>query len=220
MKGDAIDWLRFLIAEEIERTDDANVLFRGNSILTKAMDSYMKMVGMEYLENVLGNVLREIVDEKISCEVDPTRIEKKDQLKQNWSKLIGYAVAIWNNIENSRTSIPREMRILFNFIQKKVTEKFGTSNSKMQMVRFTSVSGFLFLRLFCPCILNPKLFGLAKDYADNKTSRTLTLLAKTLQCLANLASFGVKEPYMVDMNSFIMVSSISILRYFGCASRC
>ncbi len=43
------------------------------------------------------------------------------------------------------------------------------------------------------------------DFADPKTARTLTLLAKTLQCLANLANFGVKEPYMVEMNSFIMV---------------
>eukprot|EP00158_Paraphelidium_tribonemae_P009374 Partr_v1_DN28848_c0_g2_i3_m33871 putative GTPase Activating protein len=200
----AIDWLKFLIDNEVSNTEDANVLFRGNSILTKGMDAYMKLVGMEYLESVLGNVLREIVDEKVACEVDPTRVDKKDVLKNNWSKLMGYAIAIWNSIEESKTRIPREMRILFSYIQQKVTEKYGTVSSKTQMVRFTSVSGFLFLRLFCPCILNPKLFGITRDYADVKTSRTLTLLAKTLQCLANVASFGVKEPYMVDMNSFIM----------------
>jgi Ras GTPase-activating protein 1 len=38
---------------------------------------------------------------------------------------------------------------------------------------------------------------------DEKTGRTLTLLAKTLQNLANLVEFGQKEPYMLPMNEMI-----------------
>lgn len=32
-------------------------------------------------------------------------------------------------------------------------------------VRYTAVSAFVFLRLFAPAILNPKLFGLRPEYA-------------------------------------------------------
>ena len=45
--------------------------------------------------------------------------------------------------------------------------------------------------------------GLA-DHPDDRTRRSLTLIAKSLQCLANLSSFGVKEQYMVPMNDFMM----------------
>ena len=42
-----------------------------------------------------------------------------------------------------------------------------------------------------------------KEHPDMKTSRTLTLLAKTLQNLSNLCEFGYKEAYMKDMNELI-----------------
>ena len=32
-------------------------------------------------------------------------------------------------------------------------------------MRYTAVSAFIFLRLFAPAILNPKLFGLRPEYA-------------------------------------------------------
>jgi Ras GTPase-activating protein 1 len=36
-----------------------------------------------------------------------------------------------------------------------------------------------------------------------RTARCLTLVAKTLQNLANMVDFGLKEAYMKDMNVFI-----------------
>jgi len=64
-------------------------------------------------------------------------------------------------------------------------------------------SGFVFLRFFCPAILDPSLFGMAVEHPDQNTGRTFTLVAKTLQNLANLVEFGAKEPFMADMNVFI-----------------
>lgn len=45
--------------------------------------------------------------------------------------------------------------------------------------------------------------GLNSALMDSQVSRTLTLLAKTLQNLANLIEFGQKEPYMIPLNGFI-----------------
>jgi hypothetical protein len=98
-------------------------------------------------------------------------------------------------------------------------ERFNQSREdNYTSVRYTSVSGFLFLRLICPAVLNPKLFGLVRESIEPKTARTLTLLAKTLQCLSNLANFGVKEPFMIEMNSFIMDQSHRMMEFIDLIS--
>lgn len=37
--------------------------------------------------------------------------------------------------------------------------------AQAEVVKYTAVSAFVFLRLFAPAILNPKLFGLRPEYA-------------------------------------------------------
>jgi hypothetical protein len=52
----------------------------------------------------------------------------------------------------------RELRQVFHNLQKSVTDKWGSSH----IARYTSISGFIFLRLFGPAILGPKLFEIMK----------------------------------------------------------
>ena len=42
------------------------------------------------------------------------------------------------------------------------------------------------------------------DHPTDVLARNLTLIAKTIQNLANMSEFGQKEPYMHSMNSFIL----------------
>lgn len=52
----------------------------------------------------------------------------------------------------------------------------STTIAQTEVVKYTAVSAFVFLRLFAPAILNPKLFGLRPEYAvgyhDNVVSDT------------------------------------------------
>lgn len=212
-QGLSVDWIKFLINDEVYSTENMFVLFRGNSLLTKALDCYMKMTCLEYLENTIGKALREICEQKVYCELDPTRLDKGEDTRNHYKKLHSYATMLWRRIESSTESIPKELRIIFNHLQKVVLQRFGQSERRFSQVRYTSVSGFIFLRLFCPAILNPKLFGITRDFPDPKTARTLTLLAKTMQCLANLSNFGIKEPFMIEMNSFIMDHSHQLTEF-------
>ncbi len=44
-------------------------MFRGNSLVTKGLDAYMKLVATPYLERVLGPTIRDIYTYKKTCEV-------------------------------------------------------------------------------------------------------------------------------------------------------
>ena len=50
-------------------SDDAHLLFRGNSLATKAMEAFMKLVGEKYLLDTLRQVITRVVDAGLDCEV-------------------------------------------------------------------------------------------------------------------------------------------------------
>ena len=198
-------------------TAEANLLFRGNSLLTKALDSHMRRLGKEYLEDTLGQKMRDIEESDPECEVDPHRVRNPDDLSRNWRNLISLTENIWQAISGSASRCPPELRIIMRRIRDCAEERYGDF---LQTVAYSSVSGFLFLRFFCPSVLNPRLFGLLKgmlplpshgvtsadhglDHPRPRAQRTLTLITKTLQTLANLTTFGNKEPWMEPMNVFL-----------------
>ncbi|KAJ2581240.1 hypothetical protein GGH95_002174 [Coemansia sp. RSA 1836] len=52
-------------------------------------------------------------------------------------------------------------------------------------------------------MLAPKSFGLVGRHPCASSLRVLTLMAKGIQCTANLTDFALKEPYMQPMNTFV-----------------
>jgi len=53
--------------------------------------------------------------------------------------------------------------------------------------------------------MGPKLFMITEENPDLRTTRTLILVAKILQNLANMVEFsGTKEPYMEPLNDLVI----------------
>ncbi|TKA65096.1 hypothetical protein B0A49_08979 [Cryomyces minteri] len=179
---------------------EANLLFRGNTLLTKALDSHMKRLGKEYLEETLAEKLKEISDMDPDCEVDPNRITSAHDLEKKWRRLISCTSDLWTAIRDSVNRCPPELRIIFRHVRACAEDRYGDF---LRSVSYSSVSGFLFLRFFCPAVLNPKLFGLLEDHPSPRARRTFTLIAKSLQGLANMTIFGSKEHWMEPMNQFL-----------------
>ncbi|KAF8865120.1 RasGAP protein-like protein [Acephala macrosclerotiorum] len=179
---------------------EANLLFRGNSLLTQALDFHMRRLGKEYLEEVLSEKIAEINAMNPECEVDPSRIYQGDDIGKNWALLTSLTTNVWEGIASSANRCPPELRQILKYIRAVAEDRYGDF---LRTVTYTSVSGFLFLRFFCPALLNPKLFGLLKDHPQAKAQRTFTLIAKSLQALANLSNFGQKEAWMEPMNRFL-----------------
>ncbi|KAF9156142.1 hypothetical protein BG015_007040 [Linnemannia schmuckeri] len=226
-RGLAVAWLNTLIDEEIAEASPTriNTLFRGNTLLTKALDAYMRLVGTEYLDDTLGDILRNICKNKVACEVDPSRLEKNDDLKTQWRILMLHTRTCWRAVTESVHHFPKELLRVFSHLQRRLTEKFSDPSSSTKanvkgsrspepdlagLARYTGVSGFVFLRLICPAILGPKLFYIVREHPEARAHRTLTLIAKSLQGLANLVTFGSKESWMVPMNEFITENTKSL----------
>ncbi|KHJ33858.1 putative gtpase-activating protein [Erysiphe necator] len=66
----------------------------------------------------------------------------------------------------------------------------------------TLIGGFFFLRFINPAIVTPKSYMLIDGVPAERPRRTLTLIAKMLQNLANKPSYS-KEPYMAKLQPFI-----------------
>jgi len=100
----------------------------------------------------------------------------------------------------SSEACPRTLRYVCYCLQRNVMQKWPNE----RFVKTRAVSGFIFLRLLCPAILNPRSFNLISEPPPPAASRSLIMIAKCLQNLANLVEFGAKESYMEVVNPFIL----------------
>ncbi|RVD83765.1 uncharacterized protein DFL_005543 [Arthrobotrys flagrans] len=194
---------------------EANILFRGNSLLTKAVEAHMARYAKEYMDETIGGHVKRIAEEDLYCEVDPMKCKNQDEIKQNWKTLNSLVRNLWQSICYSGHKCPLEVKKVLYHIRLCVEEKFGGIISGPT---YSSVSGFLFLRFFCPAIMNPKMFGLLKDHPGTRAQRTLTLVAKSLQGLANMTTFGVKEPWFEPMNEFLVEHNGEFKKYIDSVS--
>ncbi|GAA6028158.1 hypothetical protein JCM8097_006889 [Rhodosporidiobolus ruineniae] len=193
----------------------AAILFRGNTILTKSVELYLRLIGSEYLDASIGEPIRRICAERVEIEIDPMKLKpgwKEKELQANIHALHEWTLTVWNSIYDAREKCPHDLRQIFGHIQRIVVEKYGVSEEQKN-TRWTCVSAFIFLRFFVPAVLNPKLFSIVAAPPDPKSQRTLTLVAKTLQGLANFSSFGQKEPFMLPMNSFVQDNTAAFVDF-------
>lgn len=182
--------LRILCQAEVARENETTTLFRGASLATTLMDLYMRAECTVFLQSAVSDTIQRILDSKQSGELNPTKMDVNDDACSNAEFLLMILDQVTQSIFTSPDACPRTVRYICNCLQKAVVAKWQSPNDRL--VRTRVVSGFIFLRLLCPALLNPRQFGLVSETPHQMATRTLIMVAKCLQNLANLVEFGGK----------------------------
>lgn len=186
-----------VIMNEVRKTTDENLTFRGNSLATKSVDAFMKMIGLSYLRKAIGATIETIYKCSVDPEIDPQRMISENTLEENQKNILKFVEDIWGTVSTSHSYIPNNLKSVFCKVRKECESKSDT------LILERVVSSFFFLRFICPAILSPSLFKLTQKYPNEKVARCLTLVAKVIQNLANFSRFGGKEQYMDVFNEFV-----------------
>ncbi|KAH0624038.1 hypothetical protein JD844_007342 [Phrynosoma platyrhinos] len=185
---------------ELKDTQEANTIFRGNSLTTRCLDEMMKIVGKHYLKVTLKPILDEICENPKPCEIDPLKLKEADNVEVHKENLHYYVDRVFKTVVQSSISCPTLMCDVFCSLRRLAAERFPNDPH----VQYSAVSSFVFLRFFAVAVVSPHTFHLRPHHPDAQTSRTLTLISKAIQTLGSWGSLSksklssFKETFMCE----------------------
>jgi len=201
--------LKATVEQEVQRTESSSTLFRRNSMSTKLLAAYTKLIGRDYLKQMLYPVMQSFLSNPKPSEIDPSKIPKSQDVEANADNLIQICQDFYDAITKSLDFCPPQFREVCALLKKTVHERFPG-------FEHNAIGGFLFLRFICPAICSPEGFGVINELSNPDLRRALVLVTKILQNLANGVFFRKdnKEAYMVACNRFIEFNMKSINELF------
>lgn len=87
-------------------SDDERLTFRGNSLATKATESFMKLVGDRYLNDTLGAPVRRLLAAGQDLEIDPLKVASPAVLHKQRLQLRTFVEEVWASILGSYVNFP------------------------------------------------------------------------------------------------------------------
>ncbi|EFC49209.1 rasGTPase-activating protein [Naegleria gruberi] len=192
----SVEFVKSAISVEVDSAESAGTLFRRNSLSSKLVTLFFKVFGLRYLTKTIKPFLMKLIKENKSYEIDDEKVAS-DIADKNAELLKGICDEVLNLIINSKYECPPQIREVLAHTFEESEQKYAASGE-------LCVGGLLFLRFFCPALVTPQLFGLIKDSPPKNVQRTLTLLTKILQNIANQirTSESKKEKFMKRVEAY------------------
>eukprot|EP01088_Endostelium_zonatum_P001228 TRINITY_DN1152_c0_g1_i1.p1 TRINITY_DN1152_c0_g1~~TRINITY_DN1152_c0_g1_i1.p1 ORF type:complete len:2790 (-),score=689.70 TRINITY_DN1152_c0_g1_i1:4-8373(-) len=188
--------LRKVIEQEVGSTETPNTLFRRNSMATKLLAAYTKILGKKYLKDTLGPIIQGMIADPPAMELDPAKIPANQTRDQNLRNVSTNSQIFLDAIARSAEISPVQFRVICNILKETVGKRFPGAEA-------AAIGGFIYLRYICPAIVAPDGFGVVQTVTlSPDVRRGLIVATKVIQNAANQVLF-TKEPHMEALNDFI-----------------
>ncbi|KAJ7931482.1 Rho GTPase activation protein [Mycena leptocephala] len=197
-----------VLSAQFETATEFGSLLRANTPVSRMMTTYTRRgPGQSYLKSVLAERINSLIEHKdLNLEINPVKVyeqlvnqieEETGQLPPNLPRGVAPEVAAENpDIANSfLLTIIDSMESIRSLTRRKYPEATDYAICSL-------IGGFFFLRFINPAIVTPQAYMLVEGVPAKHPRRTLTLIAKMLQNLANKPSYA-KEAYMMTLNPFV-----------------
>ena len=102
--------LKVFIRDEVQNSEDPATLFRGNSIASKFMKAYSKLIGIPYLAHTLMTLTDQVLANVGSYEVDPRKLKEGEDMDANWVRLNEISQQFLDAFTESIDACPMEFR--------------------------------------------------------------------------------------------------------------
>ncbi|KAI5990137.1 ras GTPase-activating protein [Pisolithus albus] len=188
--------------------------------------------GQSYLKSVLAERINSLIEHKdLNLEINPVKVyeqminqieEETGSLPPNLPRGVPPELAAENpdvqaiiaprltmlmeiansflvTIIESMETVPYGIRWICKQIRSLTKRKYPEATD---YAICSLIGGFFFLRFINPAIVTPQAYMLVDSVPAKHPRRTLTLIAKMLQNLANKPSYA-KEAYMITLNPFV-----------------
>ncbi|KAJ8331453.1 hypothetical protein BDV3_000754 [Batrachochytrium dendrobatidis] len=221
-----------VLSAEFEGATDFGSLMRANTPISRMMTTYTRRgPGQSYLKNVLAERLNKMIELKdLDLEINPLKVYdqmikdieiatgqtcnlprgitaeaalKNTDVQAIIAPRVRTLIEIGNSflavIMNSLKQVPYGIRWICKQIRSLTKRKYSDASDSQIC---SLIGGFFMLRFINPAIVTPQAYIIVDGTPQKNTRRTLTLLAKLLQNLANKPSYA-KEPYMMALAPFI-----------------
>lgn len=154
------------------------------------MDEGMRLAGLHYLHCTLRPAMEQVFLERKPCEIDPTRVKDANTIQTNLAnlkvinrpnnksyqsptniKFQEYVQRVFTAITTSGVRCPPLMCEMFWSLRELAATHFPSNKE----VRYSVISGFIFLRFFAPAILGPRLFDITTEQIVSRVRIALRL---------------------------------------------
>ncbi|POW16814.1 hypothetical protein PSTT_01017 [Puccinia striiformis] len=195
---------------------------RANTPVSRMMTTYTRRgPGQSYLKTVLAERINSLIEHKdLNLEINPLKVYDQmiQQIEDETGSLPedlprGFQLNFLMTIMESIDSVPYGIRWICKQIRSLTKRKYQEATD---IAICSLIGGFFFLRFINPAIVTPQAYMLIDNLPTTAKypRRTLTLIAKMLQNLANKPSYS-KEAYMMSLNPFVESNKARINKFLN-----
>jgi len=213
--------LSYVTKSELAATKQEATILRTNSLSTKMFAIWSKILGLDYLWATFSLIINELdvmcgggkesafetfdgqvsIMEFSSMELDPSKASSDDDFEPNRLQLQLVTQQVFKAVMVSESKVPGEFKTFFRQLALDINGMYPPDKAKSVIRK--AIGGFFFLRFVIPALTTPHVYGLLPQPPGEKTQRSLILIGKLLQNIANGTLPGNKERYMQSSNDFI-----------------